>query len=410
MTTPILLFLACAAHDPPMRPYAELPPAPARASALQSEDEIVRDIRTVYRAFGLPIDQVVVYLDAPGLLQMATDAEIYAPRWILPAASVRARWSALGQELWGAPLRVDGWTDEALIDAWNAWNTAGLAREMATGLGAVLHLPERETGPGAEALRARDVEMPVLIRLAERGRVPATWPGAYVRALEAVLAQAPPGISASIPADPTARAALLDVGLREALAGVGASDPEVSAASWLVLSHSLDRARAPLPLAELPSRFASDDQSAQHVGNAMARLRGDGGAELRVATGLSRLHRADRREDVEIRYDEERDVATVALVVPVAWPSAREPDLLRLINEANTTLVKGHFSLRPGELRLSSDEQQILDAAGLVNTVDSLERQGRPWIDGWLGMVERDLALKDALAAAMAARAAQVAP
>lgn len=391
----LLWLLACAAHDPPTRSYADLPPAPARAAPVASEEELVRDVRAVYRALGLPADAVLVTLDGAGLQPLASDGVVHAARFVVEAEAARWRIEEIGRQAWGAPIELKGWSDEEIVEAWLAWNTAAIARELAHAMGDAERLPERQTGGLAELRRASDAEMPVLARLADRGRVPVSWPGAYRRLLEAALASVPPSVAAAAPSEPAAQDALIRSG-----------DPANAAAiAWIALSYRLERARDPVPLAELPDRLAGADFAAQHVQRALELLRGEAGAELSLEPGLARLHLTGRRDELSVRYDAASRRATLSLSLAADWPAAREAELLRLLNEANAELSAGRLSQRPGALLLSSDEIGLVDASALVIEIERLERQGRPWMDAWLGMVERGLPLAEAIAGARAAEA-----
>lgn len=139
----LLTFLACVKHSPEatdLRPMYQIPPVAARPGAFQTEEEVLRSLRTMFREAGFDrVDLVQVNFTDTVLLPVwaeqatfGSSASVKLRRFFLNAAGNRSLIAEFESAVVGAPLGpLAAWSDADLQQVLVIFHTLSLAHELA---------------------------------------------------------------------------------------------------------------------------------------------------------------------------------------------------------------------------------------------------------------------------------------
>lgn len=340
------LLLACAPHDPPMRPLAAIPFAPPRAGLYASEAGAFLEVQRALVGAGINRAGEVhlqVVSGQPWALSVSQDL-IVAPRFLF--LDPRATLAGVGVELWGGPIVLKDWEDEDLVLAWTALQLAAMGRELAWSAAQAAHAEGADDALASDH-RARDVEWPLLHELVRLGQLPPEAPARYSALLQSLTGAFPPDTARSAaPDEATARRQAL------MLRGPNLDEPsplERRAAARAALQYSLERTQvAPVPLATLGERFLSDPQLTTHRVAQGLQVPVEGLEDMRWTAVDGGWEATAGGIGYAVAVDEKADQTRVSVVAPLTVPPAKLAAIAAVLNAANLEEEAMRYALGDG--------------------------------------------------------------
>lgn len=334
------LLLACVPPDPPVRSLVDVPLAPPRALALQTEEQAWLLVRDTLAGEGLPrlegtdlaFSERVGWSDSEG-------TTVVTRRFLSGPDLARERLAELG-------LDLSGWREAELWEAYQALSLGTLAFELS-------RVVARERGAegvldeAVDLPRAAALERATLHLLAGRGQIPAGWPEAAGR-LVCALEEAEGGSEVY------------------AEARCAASKLPPAPVSALVERY------APAPLDLFAALLSAPAEGAE---GGVAGLAGAGLRWTRVEDTL-RLTPADGSWSMALVVGEGRDTLDGSLTLPLRVDAAARPRLLELANALNLSLdAEGVVAtLLPDGLALDQDGWPVGSPLSSVELATRLSR------------------------------------
>ena len=238
--------------DPPLRALLAIPHAEAR-TPFADEEALFAAIRDVYGDNGFPEAREVELTAKDRLLFPSASRTAVATRHFLGDGPwARDHLGEISKQLYGGRLepyfrQFDD--DRQAAEAYQAFMATALAHELAHTLAMARGLSGGDAW--LEEMRAIRFERAVLVELVRLGKVPASWPDLTKHFHIVLLAAAPPGLVAELPADAAARSGVFNpaqANLLAALAGkegatLGGRDSDVALA--LASHYRIELAKEP---------------------------------------------------------------------------------------------------------------------------------------------------------------------
>lgn len=362
----LLLVVACVPADPPVRSLVDVPPVPPRDLPFQTEGEMFEAVVDALVGEGLTPAQVATLWSSETVLWSESEGQtVIMRRFLADPQAARSHLDELATALTGAPLPLEGWSE---ADVWAAYQAASLAA-MAYEIGQVAAREIGSAGQGdprhAER-RALLLEGAVLHQLAARGRVPATWPGAWARLSCAFADAFPAEVVAAIPTDPAAADALFRDHYPRSMFEPVSDDTATRAALAMAARARCELARGqPASIGSALESFAPDPDETRALvaeGLRTPAVLALGLTWVELDLGLS--GQSARGWRVELEVDEARDAVGAVLALPVALPAGARLRALELTNRLNQALAgQGRSAfLMEGQLVLRAAPRGVADA------------------------------------------------
>ena len=258
----LLTYLACVKHSPEatdLRPLYQIPPVAARSGAFQTEEEVLRSLRSMFREAGFDrVDLVQVnFTDTvllPNWSEQATfggSASVKLRRFFLDSAGNRALIAEFESVVVGAPLtRLAAWSDADLQQVMVIFHTLNLAHELAHATAYQMGSADYEDLWLLEQ-RGRKVEAAVLKALVDSGKWTESDHGLYRRFLTDLRSDLP---RVDIPPDAASGRELFNRG-HDAGYDHSPGDPERMTALAMALDEGLAQLATPVALSGLHAAY-----------------------------------------------------------------------------------------------------------------------------------------------------------